>query len=134
MATHPSGDLSMVFDPTLNLANAVMIVGMAIAGLTVWYNTRNQVQKNTERIKEVSDMLSVANAKVALALERADDIRTRSERELAEYKLTVAKEYATVHSIREVEERVVQAIERLGDRLDKFLDTSRAQPRSPPRN
>lgn len=42
--------------------------------------------------------------------------------ELAAYKLVVAKEYATANSIREVEDRIVGAIDRLGDRLDKFID------------
>jgi basic membrane lipoprotein Med (substrate-binding protein (PBP1-ABC) superfamily) len=44
------------------------------------------------------------------------------DKALADYKLQVAKEYATTSAIKEVEERVVQAIDRLGDRLDKFLD------------
>lgn len=44
------------------------------------------------------------------------------QRELDAFKLEVAKSYATQASIHQVEERVVQAIERLGDRLDKFLD------------
>lgn len=43
-------------------------------------------------------------------------------RDLDAFKLEVAKSYATQHSIREVEERVVQAIDRLGDRLDRFLE------------
>lgn len=41
---------------------------------------------------------------------------------LSDYKLQVAKEYATTTAIKEVEDRIVQAIDRLGDRLDKFVD------------
>lgn len=41
---------------------------------------------------------------------------------LADFKLQVAKEYATTAAIKEVEDRIVQAIDRLGDRLDKFVD------------
>lgn len=120
----------MTFDTTVSIPAALMILGMAGTGITVWYNTRAQVTENTKGIKEVRDTLAVANAKVALALEKADEIRAKGERELAEYKLSVAKEYATANSIRLVEERVVAAIDRLGDRLDKVLDGSRDQSRS----
>jgi outer membrane protein assembly factor BamD (BamD/ComL family) len=49
------------------------------------------------------------------------------EKDLDAYKLEVAKYYATNNAISQVEERVVQAIERLGDRLDRFLEN---RPRS----
>lgn len=44
------------------------------------------------------------------------------DKALSDYKLQVAKEYATTNAIKEVEDRIVQAIDRLGDRLDKFVD------------
>ncbi len=62
--------------------------------------------------------------------ERVDEVRGRSAHELAEFKLQVAQQYATHDAIREVEERVVEAIDRLGDRVDKFLERSI---RSPPK-
>ena len=49
---------------------------------------------------------------------------------IAEFKLEVARNYATTGSIREVEQRVVDAIDRLGDRLDKFLDNRTTSRRS----
>lgn len=104
----------MTFDSTISLSTIVTLVLFAIAGLGVWYNTRNQVQKNSETIKDLQERIK-----------SLEDAKGRTAQELAEYKLQVAKEYATTHSIREVEERVVQAIERLGDRLDKFLDRPR---------
>lgn len=52
------------------------------------------------------------------------------QRELDAFKLTVAEKYATQHSIQQVEDRVVQAIERLGDRLDKFLDNRSSRNRA----
>jgi hypothetical protein len=45
------------------------------------------------------------------------------EKSLADFKLEVAKEYATTSAIEQVEERVVAAINRLGDRLDKLFVT-----------
>lgn len=115
----------MNFDPTISIPVVIMILGLAGTGVGVWYNTRGQVQKNTERIKELGDLLAIANAKTALAIERAEEIRARTAHELAEYKLQVAKEYATNQAIGVIEERIVQAIERLGDRMDKFFDSTR---------
>lgn len=42
--------------------------------------------------------------------------------DLAAFKLTAAEKYATNAAIKEVEDRIVGAIDRLGDRLDKFID------------
>lgn len=77
-------------------------------------------------------MLPVLGAGAALwwKLNRQiDDLKSKNAAQfaataavIADFKLEVARNYATNSSIREVEERVVQAIERLGDRLDKFLD------------
>lgn len=53
---------------------------------------------------------------------RVEEVRAKAAHELAEYKLTVAREYATSGAIKEVEERVVEAINRLGDRFDKYFD------------
>jgi hypothetical protein len=41
---------------------------------------------------------------------------------IGDFKLEVARNYATNAAIKEVEDRIVQAIDRLGDRLDKFVD------------
>jgi len=53
---------------------------------------------------------------------RAEEIRSRGAHELAEFKLTVAAKYATHEAIKEVEGRIVGAIDRIGDRFDKYLD------------
>lgn len=44
---------------------------------------------------------------------------------LAEYKLQVAEKYATNTAIKEVETRVVEAINRLGDRVENYFDSNR---------
>ena len=43
-------------------------------------------------------------------------------RELQDYKLTVAERYASVEHLKEVETRLVAAIEKLTDRLDTMPD------------
>lgn len=46
--------------------------------------------------------------------------------DLHEFKLEAAKTYATAATIKEVEERVVSAITRLGDRLDRAFERKRS--------
>lgn len=108
-----------MIDGAISLPTIITLIGFAITGLGVWYNTRAQVQKNTETIKDQQDRIRIL-----------EEARGTTARELAEYKLQVAKEYATTNSIREIEERVVQAIEKLGARLDKFFDSPRSRSRS----
>ena len=115
----------MTFDLTINWPTVLALIGFAVAGITVWYNTRGQVQKNTDRIKDLGEAIALANTKVAQALEKADEIRAKNAHELAEYKLQVAREYATNHAVALIEERIVAAIDRLGDRFDKYFDSTR---------
>jgi len=56
--------------------------------------------------------------------ERVEQVRAKGAQELADYKLTVAREYATAAAIKEVESKVVEAINRLGDRFDRYFDPS----------
>lgn len=126
----------MTFDMTIGIPTLITLLILACGGIGAWYTLRGQVQINTADLKKLDDenekqlkalaeALALANLKVALALEKAEEVRAKSARELDEYKLTVAKEYATNNAIRLVEERVVAAIDRLGDRLDKWLDSPR---------
>jgi hypothetical protein len=54
------------------------------------------------------------------AADRADLDRIAAS--LSDFKLQVTREYVTQGAIREVELRLVAAIDRLGDRLDKWVD------------
>jgi hypothetical protein len=67
--------------------------------------------------------------RIATVERRAEEIRAKSAHELAEFKLAVAQNYATHDAIKEIEGRIVEAISRLGDRFDKYLDRSPAAPR-----
>jgi hypothetical protein len=50
------------------------------------------------------------------------DIRAKGAHELSEFKLDASKHYATNEVIRAVEVRIVGAIDRLGNRLDRIID------------
>lgn len=54
--------------------------------------------------------------------ENALDVAKRVERDLAEFKVHVAANYASNSTIAEMEGRLIDAINRLGDRLDRVLE------------
>lgn len=64
-------------------------------------------------------------ARVALAA--VETVRA----DLAAFKTEVARDYASNRMIEQMEERLVKAIERLGDRMDAWID--RPSPRTAPR-
>lgn len=124
----------MQVDWTIDLSTMVMAAGVVAAGLTIWVAVRMQVAQNTSALgalkeKTIPEMRADQLAAIAALeatlkhnQERVEAIRAKSAQELADFKLQVAREYATSDAIREVEERVVAAIERLGDRFDKWMD------------
>ncbi len=91
--------------------------------------------------EQVASIISAGGALLAIvawvyrglrAIERrVEEVRAKCANELAEFKLSVAREYATSEAIKEVEERVVEAINRLADRLDRILDHQAKPSRNP---
>lgn len=57
----------------------------------------------------------------------AKKLAEQATKDLAEFKERVARDYATANMVAAVEGRVVAAIDRLGDRLDRLLE-GRAAP------
>jgi hypothetical protein len=66
----------------------------------------------------------------AEAVKRQQEHLERVERELAQFKEHVAATYASNQTIEQLERRVVVAIDRLGDRLDKLFEPRRPTTRS----
>lgn len=67
----------------------------------------------------------VLQQKTSQAARDAMDARQTSEknaRDLAEYKADAERRFVTDETLNRVEERIVGAIERLGDRLDRVID------------
>jgi hypothetical protein len=63
--------------------------------------------------------------KVEAAIEEARDAKAlavSAKGELADFREKVARDYATADMVASVEGRVVAAIDRLGDRIDRILD------------
>ena len=96
--------------PWIEIATLLLTGAGALGG--VWYRLNNQITINREfaatELTKRSQETSVQIAAIHLLV--------------GEFKLEVARNYATNAAIKEVEDRIVQAIDRLGDRLDKFVD------------
>jgi hypothetical protein len=112
---------------TLNITTIIAVAGIAATGLAAWITTLNRVAAHDAKIAAM-DATQKGHG------DRVEAIRAKSAQELADFKLEVAKNCATNTSIREVEERVVAAIERLGDRLDKMIDGQRSDRAARPRD
>lgn len=74
------------------------------------------------RIMKGEAAMEVAKA----ALARAEKV----ERDLANFKIEAAEKFATIELVEKSENRVVDAINRLADRLDRILESPRSAPRS----
>ncbi|MHC2578007.1 hypothetical protein ACVI1J_009901 [Bradyrhizobium diazoefficiens] len=65
---------------------------------------------------------AIANEAKAAAAE-AQRLAAATERDLAHFREKVATEYATVQLLDRIEERLVGALDRIGERFDQFLLT-----------
>jgi len=78
----------------------------------------------TAKLREIAVTLATVQEAHKLLAERVESIRAKGAQELSDFKLEVAKNYATNIAIQAVEERIVVAIDKLGDRLDKIFVTA----------
>ena len=98
---------------------AIVVVGGAVAG--IWWRIHQTITK----VKDEGTL-----ERRALAA-RIEEVRAKGAKELDSYKLEVATRYVTADAIREVEGRVVDSINRLGDRLDSLFAPKQSKPRQP---
>lgn len=61
-------------------------------------------------------------SRIAQAEDRAVVSVTAVKSDLADFRLKVAEQYVSRDNLKDLEDRLVQAIERLGDRLDRVLE------------
>ncbi|HEV7286779.1 MAG TPA: hypothetical protein VGN75_18155 [Kaistia sp.] len=89
----------MTFDQVLQVVQVVLVPGIAGLLALVWR----------------------AIAKAERAQERAEQARAHSARDLAEYKLEVARSYVTIDYLRDVERRITEHLVRIEEKLDARL-------------
>lgn len=123
----------MIVDFTITIGNIITLAVMIVGAVSAWFLLRGDVAANKTGLVDMRVKYDTALADIrakhealveahSVLSKRVEEIRARGAHELAEYKLLVAREYATSAAIKEVEERVVEAINRLGDRFDNYFD------------
>jgi hypothetical protein len=101
--------MSMEINVTISLALAAGTALVSVA--TAWAITKRAAEEALRKA------------------EAAEAHAARVERDLGEFKVEAARRFVTDEMLTKVEERVVEAINRLGDRLDRLLDAH--NPRRP---
>lgn len=96
--------------PTIALLGAA---GSIIAVVTFWMNRGRAEGENAATAVDAKKIAIEAHVKIA-ALDAAFGL----------YREKVAAEYVSRTTLREVETRITDAIERIGDRLDRLLDAA----------
>lgn len=117
------------FDFTINVTALITVILMTVGGVTAWVTVRIQVRTNTDDLKDhrtqsAADFAAV-NALIKTNAERIEQVRAKSAHELGEFRLAVAKEYATATSVTVVRTEVVDAINRLSARIDDLIKRDR---------
>ncbi len=90
-------------------ANLVLSAVVAVATLGgSWFVVKYKVN---DLLRKQADL----DTKYDAYAKRVEDVRAKSAHELAEFKLEVAKEYATTNSIHSMEDRLIQEMHALRD-------------------
>ncbi len=95
---------------------AAMVTVVSVIGGFI-YRLSGQISETSARSKAAVEIAKTAAAKAE-----------QNERALVEHRVSVAREYVTTTTLASLENKVVEAINRLGDRLDSLFmnKTSRA--------
>lgn len=112
-----------MIDWTINITQLVSL-GIALAtGVAAWVTLRGRVgelEKDfAEHRTDTATQSAAVSASLKIMQERTEEVRAKGAKELADFKLEVAKDYAGHTALREMEQRLVKAIDDLGRRIDK---------------
>lgn len=102
---------------TLTLVGLGSLCMSGIGILTFWMRFSDRITKadaKAEASEAAAHAANIATAATHLELERL-------EADLVNHRVDTAKEYVSKGTLESLENRIVDAINRLGDRLDKIL-------------
>lgn len=113
----------MNIDWTISVSNLLTIALLIAGGIAAWVTLRLKVTRVETDLAEhktaIATQMSAVLATLKLQGERIEDVRAKGAHELAEFKLEVAKDYAGHVALREMEARLVKAIDAIAERLDR---------------
>ncbi|RUW38974.1 hypothetical protein EN739_12020 [Mesorhizobium sp. M2A.F.Ca.ET.017.03.2.1] len=114
---------AVTVDWSINLTGLLTFALTLAAGVAAWVTVRLKLAELEKDFAEqrtgVANQFLAVNGLLKLLQERVEDIRAKGAHELAEFKLEVAKGYAGHEALREMEARLVKAIDDLGKRIEK---------------
>lgn len=94
---------------------ALITLHLLIGGILVRGMDRlNRAQSKADQVEKEVDAATIAIANSRSEIERI-------EKELVDHRVVVAREYVSNETLVSLESRIVEAINRLGDRLDKMF-------------
>ncbi|MCP1790907.1 type II secretory pathway pseudopilin PulG [Bradyrhizobium diazoefficiens] len=103
----------------ITMEEGVALTVVGLVGSAVGYVIRNAIA-HTKNEASAKAGQAIANEAKAAAAE-AHRLAAATERELSQFREKVALEYATIHLIDRLEERLVRSLDRIGERFDAFL-------------
>lgn len=106
-------DMSATQIATICTVTGVVVMLVTIVVRQAVANTRNESSARAARAVADEAKLMAAGASASAALTAKD---------LAEFRERVAREYASRDAIREMEDKLVAAMNRIGERIDRWID------------
>lgn len=103
----------------ITIEEGAALAGVGLVGSAIGYVVRNAIAHTKNEASAKAGQAIAHEAKAAAA--EAQRLAAATERELAHFRERVAQEYATIHLIDRLEERLVRSLDRIGERFDKFL-------------
>ncbi len=101
------------------------VVGVCSFGLSFaifWFNFGTRLSKAESEASSAARAATTANAVIKAETDRLNERLILLGTSFSHYREQVAKEYISRDVAREMEDRLTMAIERLGDRFDKFFE------------
>jgi biopolymer transport protein ExbB/TolQ len=101
-------------------ASAVVAIGSLLSILKFWTSYSDRTTKSEAAAKTANDIAQEAKKDAHEAFEKVAVLAAS----FSLYREQVAREYIHREVMREVEDRLTQAIDRLGNRLDRFTEAA----------
>lgn len=121
-----AADTGLRLDLTINLTAIITVAVMTAGGIAAWVTVRMRVAAAEKAITEMKLELATKDGEISAYAKRLEEVRAKGAHELSEFKLHVATTFATNAAIAQIEERLIGAIDRLGDRLDNHFSSQAA--------
>jgi biopolymer transport protein ExbB/TolQ len=105
------------------VAAIAMIAGFGLSFATFWLTFGGRIARSELEAKLSSKLAEEAMKAAREAAKESVEKIAIMQAAFGLYREQVAREYIHREVMREVEDRLTQAIDRLGDRLDRFVET-----------